>query len=140
MRSGQRHSTISDQDRDTDARPPRIGSIEVLTGELPDEQRLTLESARLLREGFLQQSALDQVDTFSSMQKQIGMLGLILHFHQRARRIVERGALIVAIQSLPVVNHLIRMKTLVANDHLEKFEDIRKEIDEQIGQLEIQYR
>jgi V/A-type H+-transporting ATPase subunit A len=107
---------------------------------LPDEQRLTLETARLLREGLLQQSALDQVDTYSSVQKQIQMLELILHFHERAQRIIERGALIVVIHNLPVVNTLMRMKTLVSNEELEKMEQIRKEMDEQLDQLEGEYR
>jgi V/A-type H+-transporting ATPase subunit A len=107
---------------------------------LPDEQRLTLETARLLREGFLQQNALDEVDTYSPVQKQIRMLDLILHFHQRAQRIIKRGALIVVIHDLPVVNTLMRMKTLVANEQLEKLDEIRKEMDEQMDQLESEYK
>ena len=120
----------------------RLERIVKLVGPdaLPDEQRLTLETARLLREGFLQQSALDEVDTYSPVQKQIRMLDLILHFHQRAQRIIKRGALIVMIHDLPVVNKLMRMKTLVANDQLEKLDDIRKELDEQMDRLEAEYR
>jgi V/A-type H+-transporting ATPase subunit A len=120
----------------------RLGQIVKLVGPdaLPDEQRLTLETARLLREGFLQQNALDDVDTFASLQKQIRMLGLILYFHRRAQRIIARGALIVAIQNLPVLNALVRIKTLVANDQLEKLDGIRQQVDEQMDQLEQEYR
>ncbi|MBC7248992.1 MAG: V-type ATP synthase subunit A [Anaerolineae bacterium] len=120
----------------------RLERIVKLVGPdaLPDEQRLILETARLLREGFLQQSALDEVDAYSPVQKQIRMLDLILHFHQRAQRIIKRGALIVMIHDLPVVNKLMRMKTLVANDQLEKLDDIRRELDEQMDQLEAEYR
>ncbi|MDH7474847.1 MAG: V-type ATP synthase subunit A [Anaerolineae bacterium] len=120
----------------------RLERIVKLVGPdaLPDEQRLILETARLLREGFLQQSALDEVDSYSPVQKQIRMLDLILHFHQRAQRIIKRGALIVMIHDLPVVNKLMRMKTLVANDQLEKLDDIRRELDEQMDQLEAEYR
>ncbi len=107
---------------------------------LPDEQRLTLETARLLREGFLQQDAFDPIDNYSTVGKQIHMLDMILHFHQRARRIIERGALIITIHNLPVVNTLIRCKTMVANDQLEQFEAIRHQIDEQMDQLEQEYR
>ncbi len=120
----------------------RLQRIVKLVGPdaLPDEQRLILETARLLREGFLQQSALDEVDTYSPLQKQIRMLELILHFHQRAQRIIKRGALIVVIHDLPVVTDMMRMKTLVANDQLEKLDDIRKAMDEQMDQLETEYR
>ena len=119
-----------------------LGQIVKLVGPdaLPDEQRLTLETARLLREGFLQQNALDEVDTFASLQKQIRMLDLILHFYRRAQRIIARGVLIVAIQNLPALNALIRVKTLVANDQLEKLDDIRQQVDEQMNQLEQEYR
>jgi V/A-type H+-transporting ATPase subunit A len=107
---------------------------------LPDQQRLTLETARLLREGFLQQNALDEVDAYSPIMKQILMLDLILHFHRRALPIILHGAPIVLIQDLPVVGDLIRMKTSVANDHLEKLDDIRKQLDQQMDELERDYQ
>jgi V/A-type H+-transporting ATPase subunit A len=120
----------------------RLERIVKLVGPdaLPDAQRLTLETARLLREGFLQQNALDEVDTYASAHKQIQMLDLILHFHRRAQRIVQGGALVVAIQELPAVNKLIRMKTLVANDQLDELDGIRKELDEQLDQAEQEHK
>ena len=106
---------------------------------LPDEQRLTLETALLLREGFLQQNALDEVDTYSPVEKQVRMLDLILHFHKRAQPIIRRGAPIVIIHDLPVVSDLIRMKTSVPNDHLERLDDIREELDKQMDELQKEY-
>ena len=75
----------------------RLSQIVKLVGPdtLPDEQRLILETARLLREGFLQQNSFDKVDAYSTVQKQIRMLGLILYFHERALRIIKRGAPII---------------------------------------------
>ncbi|MBI5842141.1 MAG: V-type ATP synthase subunit A [Chloroflexi bacterium] len=120
----------------------RLSQIVKLVGPdaLPDEERLVLETARLLREGFLQQNAMDKVDAYSSVQKQIRMLGLILHFHERALRIVKHGAPISVIHNLPIVDTLIRMKTLVPNEELEKMDDIQKQIDEQMSQLDSEYR
>lgn len=119
----------------------RLAQIVKLVGSdtLPDEQRLILETARLLREGFLQQNSFDPVDAYSPVDKQIRMLGLILNFHRRAQRIIKQGALISMIHDLPVVNTLIRMKTLVENDQLEKFDEIQKEIDQQMEKLEAEY-
>ena len=119
----------------------RLSQIVKLVGPdaLPDEQRLPLETARLLREGFLQQSAMDDVDAYSTIQKQIKMLGLILHFHMRAQHIIKRGAPITVIHNLPVVITLIRMKTVVPNDQLEKLDDIQKDIDQQMDKLEQEY-
>ena len=67
------------------------------------------------------------------------MLGLILNFHRRAQRIIKGGVLISTIHELPVVTTLIRMKTLVENDALSKFDDIQKQIDEQMEKLEAEY-
>ena len=103
---------------------------------LPDEQRLILETSRIIREGFLQQNALDDIDSYSTVQKQVAMLELILHFHQRARLLVQRGVLILAIQKLPIINTLIRMKTMFANDQLNVIDDIRVDLDKQMDQLE----
>jgi len=99
-----------------------------------------LETARLIREGFLQQNAMDAVDAFSTVQKQIRMLDLILHFHERGLKVVKRGAPIAVIHDLPVVDTLIRMKTTVPNEQLEKLDDIRKAIDEQMDKLDTEYR
>ncbi len=120
----------------------RLSQIVKLVGPdtLPDEQRLVLETARLLREGFLQQSSFDPVDSFSTVQKQIRMLSLILYFHQKAQQIIKLGAPISVIHDLPVISTLIRMKTLVANEDLSKLEDIQKEIDEQLQKLEVEVR
>ena len=107
---------------------------------LPDEQRVTLETARLLREGFLQQNALDEVDTYATPQKQIKMLDLILRFQQRAEAVVEKGAIISSIQQLPIMNALIRMKSSITNDQLSKLDELRKALDEQFDQLESRYR
>ncbi|OGO22031.1 MAG: V-type ATP synthase subunit A [Chloroflexi bacterium RBG_16_51_16] len=120
----------------------RLSQIVKLVGPdaLPSEERLVLETARLIREGFLQQNAMDAVDAFSTVQKQIRMLDLILHFHERGLKVVKRGAPIAVIHDLPVVDTLIRMKTTVPNEQLEKLDDIRKAIDEQMDKLDTEYR
>jgi len=120
----------------------RLSQIVKLVGPdaLPDEQRLVLETARLLREGFLQQNAMDKVDAYSTIQKQMGMLGLMLYFHNRAHKIIKAGATIGVIHNLPVVNTMIRMKTEVPNEELEKLDDIHKAIDAQMTQLEADYK
>lgn len=120
----------------------RLTQIVKLVGPdaLPDEQRLVLETARLLREGFLQQNALDDVDAFSTIQKQIHMLNLMLHFHHRAMVIVKRGATISVIHKLPVVDTLIRMKGELTNDQIAELDKIMQVIDEQMDQLETEYK
>jgi V/A-type H+-transporting ATPase subunit A len=120
----------------------RLSQIVKLVGPdaLPDEQRLVLETARLLREGFLQQNAMDTIDAYSTVQKQIGMLALMLYFHDRAHDIIKMGATISVIHKLPVVDTLIRMKTQIPNDKLSMIKEIHEAIDAQMTQLEADYK
>ncbi len=120
----------------------RLSQIVKLVGPdaLPDGERMILETARLLREGILQQNAMDPVDAYSSLEKQIRMLELVLHFHDRGLNIIKRGAPISIIHDLPVVDVLIRMKSSVPNEELNKLEDIQKQIDTEMGQLDVEYR
>ena len=106
---------------------------------LPDDQRLILETARLLREGFLQQNALDEVDSYAAVEKQVRMLESILHFHARAARIIAKRCPITLIHSLPIVETLVRMKTSVRNEQVARIEEIRQALDEQMDQLEKEY-
>ena len=120
----------------------RLSQIVKLVGPdaLPDAERMVLETSRLIREGILQQNAMDTVDAYSSIEKQIRMLELVLYFHERGMNIVKRGAPISMIHDLPVVDTLIRMKSVVSNEELNKFDDIQKAIDEQMSQLDAEYR
>jgi len=106
---------------------------------LPDEQRLVLTTSRLLREGFLQQNALDPIDTFSSPEKQIKMLSLILRFHDRASRIVKKGAVIKDIDDAPIIHSLLVMKNEIPNDQLGRFQEISQQLETQMDALEVRY-
>lgn len=106
---------------------------------LPDEQRLILETARLLREGFLQQSALDKIDAYATVEKQFYMLHAILHFHTRAERIIAKGCPIIIIHDLSTVDQLARMKMTYTNEEIDKINDILVTVDKQMDQLEEDY-
>jgi len=139
---GQDWHAMREQAMEILTREGRLQQIVQLVGPdaLPDEQRLILETARILREGFLQQSALDEVDTYSTAEKQIRMLELILHFHERASALIKRGCPIVLIHELPVTAALIRVKSTVPNDQLDRLDQVRAEIDQQMDKLERDYR
>ena len=119
----------------------RLQQVVKLVGPdaLPDDQRLILETARLLREGFLQQNALDDVDSYATIGKQFRMLEVFLHFHKRAKRIISRACPIIVIQALPIVNTMVRMKTNIPNTDLAQFDRIVSNLDEQMDQVEKDY-
>ncbi|MBV6390800.1 MAG: V-type ATP synthase alpha chain [Anaerolineales bacterium] len=120
----------------------RLSQIVKLVGPdaLPYTERMVLETTRLIREGILQQNATEAVDAYSSVEKQIRLLELVLYFHERGMAIVKRGAPINLIHDLPVVDTIIRAKSSVTNEEMHKFDDIQKQIDQQMGQLDAEYR
>jgi V/A-type H+-transporting ATPase subunit A len=139
---GQDWHAMRETTMDILSREDRLQQIVQLVGPdaLPDDQRLILETAQLLREGFLQQNALDDVDTYTTVEKQIHMLDLILHFHERAGMLIRRGCPVVLVQELPIMATLIRVKSTVRNDALDSLAQVRADMDQQMDELEKDYR
>jgi V/A-type H+-transporting ATPase subunit A len=107
---------------------------------LPDKQRLILETARIIRTAFLQQNALDPVDTYCSPQKQFKMLKIIVDFHRLAERVVSKGAPIFKVTQLPIIEEIMRMKISVANDKVNLLDDLERRMLQLFEQLEASLR
>ncbi len=107
---------------------------------LPDRQRLILEIARIIRTAFLQQNALDAVDTYCSPQKQFKMLKIIIDFQKSAERVVSKGAPIFKIIQLPETEEIMRMKTSVSNDKINLLDDLEKRMQQRFEELEASLR
>ena len=99
---------------------------------LSDTDRLTLQTAKMIREDFLHQNAFMDADTYTSLEKQFKMLHAILHYHRKCREALEAGAGIDKLTELPVLERIARAK-LVPENKLESIEAIIGEIDEQVG-------
>ncbi len=102
---------------------------------LPDSQRLILEAARMLRIAFLQQNALDPIDTYSTPLKQFKMLKIIITFYEDARKIVEKGVPIFKITQLPIVTEIMRMKGEVPNDNPQLLDEYYLRVKESLSRL-----
>lgn len=89
-----------------------IESIARIIGEkaLPDDQRLILLTAELIKEGFLRQFAFDEVDAFCPLEKQTLILKIIVDFHEYAIKLINNKVPIDKISSLPVISKMMRMK------------------------------
>ncbi len=107
---------------------------------LPDKQRLILETARIIRIAFLQQNALDAIDTYCSTQKQFKMLKIIVDFHRLAENVVSKGAPIFKVTELPIVEDIMRMKTGIPNDKVAELDDLEKRMYENFDVLEASLR
>ena len=102
---------------------------------LPDTQRLTLAAARWLKEGFLQQSAFDPVDMFCLPAKQMKMLKLILATYEKAKEVMARGVPFYQVRELEELGALMRMKSAIKADELEKFDELEKSLNDKLEAL-----
>ncbi|MDA8425386.1 MAG: V-type ATP synthase subunit A [Treponema sp.] len=111
-------------------REQRLQQIVRLIGPdaLPDEQRLILITADLLKNGFLQQSSFDEVDRFCSPRKAILLIRAIMDFHTRAEAAIKGGTPLPRIASLPVRERLSRLKSEVSNEGAEGIEAAMREV------------
>ena len=102
---------------------------------LPDDQKLVIETARVIRVGFLQQNAFHAEDTYVPLEKQKQMMKVILHLHEKAKDVVARGIPISKIIELGLFDKLTKMKYDIPNSRLEMFDEYNAEIDEKLGTL-----
>ncbi|MDL2246362.1 ATP synthase subunit A [Methanobrevibacter sp. OttesenSCG-928-K11] len=101
---------------------------------LPDSEQVTLETARMLREDFLQQNAFDEVDTYCAPDKQYAMLKTILLFQKESLAAVERGANIQNIVELTVKEEIGKMKYVPEADFEAKIDSIQADIVKQCSE------
>ena len=102
---------------------------------LPDDQKLVIETARVIRVGFLQQNAFHPDDTFVPPEKQKLMMKTILYLHQKAKEIVAREIPLSKIQALGLFDKLTKMKYDIPNSKLELFDTYLTEIDEKLAEI-----
>ncbi len=96
---------------------------------LPDSQKLTIEIAKILRSGFLQQNAYHKDDTFVPMEKQMLMMKVILHLNDTCAQLVSKGISIAEIAKTGIFEKLVKMKYDIPNDKLEMFKTYTFNID-----------
>ena len=102
---------------------------------LPDDQKLVIEIARVIRVGFLQQNAFHAEDTYVPLEKQKLMMKVILHLHEKAKEVVAREIPISKLTALGLFDKLTKMKYDIPNDRLDMFDDYIREIDELLEPL-----
>ena len=92
-------------------------------------QKLTLEIARVIRLGFLQQNAFHQEDTSVPMEKQFLMMETILYLYEKCRALVNRGMPVSVLKEDNIFERIIAIKYEVPNKELERFDEYHKDID-----------
>ena len=109
----------------------RLNEIVKLIGSdvLPDDQKLVLEIARVIRLGFLQQNAFHKEDTYVPMEKQLRMMEIILHLYDRCKALIDRNMPMALLRESDIFEKIISIKYDVANNQLDKFDQYKQDID-----------
>ncbi len=128
----QRHSAMQllQQESELDEIVKLVG-VDALSAS----DRLIMETAQMLREDFLQQNAMSDTDSYCSLDKQFGMMGLILNYNELASSALKRGADMNKVFSIPARDRIGRMKDVSQKEYKEVFASIASEMKAQLTEL-----
>jgi V/A-type H+-transporting ATPase subunit A len=102
---------------------------------LPDEEKLVLEVARMIKIGILQQNSFDKVDTYCSPQKQLKLVKLMVRFYKESLKSLKEGAILADIRAMPIIPLLLKAKFEIPDDQLMRLDDLDKQMTEQFRKV-----
>jgi len=119
----------------------RLQQVVKLVGPdaLPDSQRFILEVCTLFKNAFLQQNAFDETDRYSTVEKQLKMLQIILTYWRRGNQAIKQGVTLVKLRRMKVYQDITKMKFSVTNKETEKLDKLAARLERSIDQLESIY-
>ena len=122
-------------------REERLQQIVKLVGPdvLPDNQKLILFIAEVLKDGFLAQSAFDDNDAYCSPEKQVALLRIMLGLYHRGRDLIQEGVPLGMVRGMECVSEILRAKSALSNKELDKLADIDKKLNEEADRIAQQY-
>lgn len=98
---------------------------------LPDEEKLILEVARMIKIGILQQNSFDDVDTYCSPEKQFKLLKLLVQFYKNGQQALRDGTTLVDIRAMPIIGALLKARMEVKDNELAKLDQLGQTMIEQ---------
>jgi V/A-type H+-transporting ATPase subunit A len=116
-------------------------NITQLIGEenLPEDQQLILLIAKLIRNGFLIQNAFDKIDSYTSVEKLLNHIKLILLLYKESKILIESGFLVDDIKNLNVINNILRISHSIPNEEFSSIINIKNELLKEIRSIKILY-
>ncbi len=106
---------------------------------LPESQKATLEVAKVIRQGFLQQNAFHAEDTYVPMEKQEKMMDIILYLNKKLEELTKRAIPLSKLTATGITDEITRIKYTVKNDDLTPFIGLKNKIDTAISQIVAEY-
>jgi len=102
---------------------------------LPDEEKLILEVARMIKIGILQQNSFDNVDTYCSPKKQLKLLKLMVNFYKGGQRALKEGATLPDIRAMSVISNILKARMEVPDDQIAKLDQLDSLMNEQFKNI-----
>ena len=106
---------------------------------LPDSQRFIIEVCTLFKNAFLQQNAFDTIDQYSTVEKQLKMMEIILLYSRRGASAIKNGVTLLNLRRMKVLQDIIKMKFTIKNDDTRSFDKISVRLERSIDKLEAIY-
>ncbi|MEM1958957.1 MAG: V-type ATP synthase subunit A [Candidatus Nitrosocaldus sp.] len=102
---------------------------------LPDEEKLVLEVARMIKIGILQQAAFDKIDTYCSPAKQFKLLRLMVGFYREAQKALKAGISLADIRSMQIITRMLKAKFEISEEEISKIDALYDEMIEEFKAL-----
>ena len=102
---------------------------------LPDEEKLILEVARMIKIGILQQNSFDKVDTYSSPEKQLKLVKLIVNYHKEAQKALKEGIALADIRTMSIIPSILKAKFEIPDEDIAKLDQLDKQMHEQFEKI-----
>lgn len=98
---------------------------------LPDEEKLVLEVARMIKIGILQQNSFDKIDTYCSPQKQLKLVRLMVKFYKEAQKALKEGKSLADIRAMSIITSLLKAKFEIPDDQLSRLDELERRMSEE---------
>ncbi len=102
---------------------------------LPDEEKIILEVARMIKIGLLQQNSFDDVDTYCSPEKQFKLMQLLVQFYKGGQQALKDGASLADIRAMSVIGTLLKARMEIKDDEMDKLDQVSQTITEQFKSI-----
>ncbi len=102
---------------------------------LPDDQKLILEVARMIKIGILQQNSFDDVDTYCSPEKQLKLLKLFVQFYREGQQALKEGTSLADIRAMSTIGKAIKARMEIKDDEMAKLDQLSQTMTEQFKSI-----
>ncbi|MXX20720.1 MAG: V-type ATP synthase subunit A [Cenarchaeum sp. SB0665_bin_23] len=102
---------------------------------LPDEEKIILEVARMIKIGILQQNSFDDVDTYCSPEKQYKLLKLLVDFYSQGQKAIKEGADLVSIRTMSIIGSILKARMEIKDDEIAKLDELSVTMQQQFKEL-----